>query len=83
MFQVLEMVRRAQEERTELGKKPLRYTVLLTKIDKVPEGEISARSQQVARDVCAGLGATADVIHTSVVDKVGADSVWKVIMMAP
>jgi GTP-binding protein EngB required for normal cell division len=53
--------------------------VLLTKTDKVPDSDIAARSLQVTQDIQAHLGSEVRVIQTSVVDKVGADSVWKVI----
>jgi GTP-binding protein EngB required for normal cell division len=76
------MVRRAQDERTEQDRRPLQYTVLLTKTDKIPDSEIAARALQVTQDVQAHLDSVVRVIQTSVVDKIGADSVWKIITAA-
>ena len=82
-------MRRAAQERSESNRPPVKYCIVLTKIDKAQKKELMATRKDIEAVLKAGLNITdrsdlflsqVSVMETSATARIGREVLWKKII---
>lgn len=91
----MEIMRRAAVERAGTGRPPVRYVIVLTKVDKASKKELTATRRDVDRTVQelvktfpqaetensgGAVGMDVAIVETSATARTGREHMWKLIM---
>lgn len=92
----MEIMRRAAVERAGTGRPPVRYVIVLTKVDKASKKELTATRRDVDRAVqelvktfpqaetessgSGTVGMDVAIVETSATARTGREQMWKLIM---